>query len=253
MKECNNKEAKEFLLSTEDGKMLGPFVRAYGFISNGLCAVEFPEDGKMCYIDVAGNKVIPALFDEAYPFGDGLALVENNGKSYYVNLDGKTVLEPEFEDFGSFSEGLAWFEKDGKYGYMNKEGKIIIPPVHETMDTFRNGVAFSNIKLMKLIDRQGNPVKFSEENLLSEVENENITWLPFRQDGLFGFRDENNNVVIAPQFEDADFVIDGIARVKQNGLYGYLKLPSGEWLKEPMFADGNRYIDEEGYILVTMP
>ena len=67
MKECNNKVPKEFLLSTNDGKMLGPFVRAYGFFK-GLCAVEFPNDGKMCYIDLQGNKVIPALFDEAYPF-----------------------------------------------------------------------------------------------------------------------------------------------------------------------------------------
>ena len=252
MKECNNKEAKEFLLSTKDGKMLGPFVRAYGFFK-GLCAVEFPEDGKMCYVDLQGNKVIPALFDEAYPFEDGLALVENNGKRYYVNIKGETVLEPEFEDFGSFSEGLAWFEKDGKYGYMDKEGKIVIPPVHATMDSFKEGIAFSDLRYMKLIDRQGNPVEPSERWFLSQTEDENISCLPYMQDELFGFRDADNNVVIAPRFEDADFVIDGIARVRQNGLYGYLRLPSGEWLKEPMFADGNRHMDEEGYIAVTMP
>lgn len=253
MSENEKKMAKEYLLSTKDGSMLGPFVRVYGFKSKGLCAVEFPGDGKMCYIDINGNKMIPALFDEAYPFEDGLALVENNNKCYYVNLEGKTVLEPEFEDFGSFSEGLAWFRKDGKYGYMDKEGKIVIPPVHETMDSFRDGVAFSNPKLMKLIDKQGNPVEPSEHWLLSQAEDETITWLPFKQDELFGFRDENYNVVIAPQFEDADYVIDGISRVKKKGLYGYLKVPSGEWLKEPMFADGNRYVDEEGYIQVTMP
>lgn len=252
MKECNNKEAKEFLLSTKDGKMLGPFVRANGFFK-GLCAVEFPEDGKMCYIDLQGTKVTPALFDEAYPFEDGLALVENNGKRYYVNIKGETVLEPEFEEFGSFSEGLAWFEKDGKYGYMDIKGNVVIPPVHATMDFFREGVAFSDLRYMKLIDKQGNPVEPSERWFLSQTDDENISWFPFKQDELFGFRDENNNVIIAPQFEDADIVIDGIARVKQNGLYGYLKIPSGEWLKKPMFADGNRHIDEEGYILVTIP
>ena len=252
MSESEKKVAKEYLLSTKDGKMLGPFVRAYGFFK-GLCAVEFPEDGKMCYIDLKGNKAVPALFDEAYPFEDGLALVENDGKRYYVNIDGETALEPEFEEFGSFSEGLAWFEKDGKYGYMDKEGKIVIPPVHATMDFFRDGVAFSDLRYMKLIDKQGNPVEPSERWYLSQTEDENINWLPYRQDDLFGFRDANNNVIIAPQFEDADFVIDGIARVKQNGLYGYLKLPSGEWLKKPMFANGNRHIDEEGYIQVTIP
>ena len=106
---------------------------------------------------------------------------------------------------------------------------------------------------MKLIDKQGNPVEPSDRWFLSQTEDESISWLPYRQDELFGFRDANNNVLIVPQFEDADFVIDGIARVKQNGLYGYIRLPSGEWLKEPMFADGERIIDEEGYILVTMP
>ena len=252
MKENNNKGAKEFLLSTKDGKLLGPFVRADGFF-NGLCAVEFPGEGKICYIDLQGNKVLPALFDEAYPYEDGLALVESDGKRYYINIDGDIALEPEFEEFGSFSEGLAWFEKDGKYGYMDKKGKVVIPPVHATMDSFRDGVAFSDIRSMKMIDRQGNPIEPSELWFLSQAQDENINWFPFRQDKLFGFRDANNKVILEPQFEDADIVIDGIARVKKNGLYGYLKLPSGEWLKKPMFADGNRHIDEEGYILVTMP
>ena len=136
---------------------------------------------------------------------------------------------------------------------MNKEGKIVIPPIHATMDFFRDSVAFSDVKYMKLIDRQGNPVEPSERWFLSQTEDENINWFPFRQDELFGFRDENNNVVIVPQFEDADFMINGIARVRQKGLYGYLKLPPGAWLKKPMCADGNRHIDEEGFIRVTVP
>lgn len=252
MKVSDNKAAKAFLLSTNDGRMLGPFVRAYGFFK-GLCAVEFPQDGKMCYIDLQGTKVTPALFDEAFPFEDGLALVENNGKKFYINIKGESVLEPEFDDIGSFSEGLAWFEKDGNYGYIDTQGNVVIPPVHKTMDYFRNGLAFSDLKFMKLIDRQGNIVKPSERWFLSQTEDEKITWLPFKQDELFGFRDEKDNVVIMPQFEDADIVNEGIARVKQKGLYGYIKLPSGEWVKEPMFADGNRHTDEEGFILVTIP
>lgn len=101
MNEREKKVAKEYLLSSNDGKMLGPFVRAYGFF-NGLSAVEFPGDGKMCYIDFQGNKAVPASFDEAYPFADGVALVENNGKKYFVHIAGEKVLEPELRSSDLF-------------------------------------------------------------------------------------------------------------------------------------------------------
>ena len=73
------------------------------------------------YIDKAGKYVINPQFDDAWPFEDGLALVEIDGKWGVIDKSGKYVINPQF-DFISvvFSEGLALVEIGGKYGYISK-------------------------------------------------------------------------------------------------------------------------------------
>ena len=86
-------------------------------------------------------------------------------------------------------------------------------------------------------------------------ENDEIFYVPFEKNGLYGYTDNKDNVIIEPtfDFEDADVTFLGVSRVKKDGLYGYIRIPSGEWVKEPQFIDGYRSPDDYGFVEVTLP
>ena len=92
------------------------------------------------------------------------------------------------------------------------------------------------------------PKSFNKEN------QEEIFYVPFEKNGLYGYTDNKENVIIEPtfDFEDADVTFLGVSRVRKDGLYGYIRIPSGEWLKEPQFIDGYRSPDAYGFVEVTL-
>jgi hypothetical protein len=84
------------------------------------------------YIDKTGKIVIPAVFNSADPFSEGLAAVRTCDQAYFIDKGGKTVIKGNFTYASSFSGGLARVEtltKDGLlWGYVDKAGKIIWGP-----------------------------------------------------------------------------------------------------------------------------
>lgn len=82
-----------------------PFIYDNGpdYVSEGL--LRYVENGKMGFVDEAGQKKIPAEFDFAFPFEGGTARFCNGCKSYSVG------------------EHSAMDEKTGTWGKINKEGK----------------------------------------------------------------------------------------------------------------------------------
>ena len=252
-KKQNKKEhVKECLLSVKDGSLLGPYKAIWEF-SEGLAPAKPLDSDNYGYIDLEGNIIIAPQFEAAYYFYEGLAQVETkHGRKFFINKQGEKVLEPLFDDFGHFSDGLAWVEKNGKYGFIDKSGKVVIEPQFDHYGYFREGYA----KLGKetIIDRIGKIATPPEEWLKRKDSHQGPVYTAFEKDGLKGFKDEEDNVVLEPFLDcDAEYAFDGIARVSKNGLVGYLKVPSGEWLKEPQFKDGNRTADSNGFILVTLP
>ena len=63
--------------------------------------------GKWGYIDGTGKQVIPAQFDLANSFSQGLAAVKVKDKCGYVNKIGKVVVHLQFSSCEDFAEGLA--------------------------------------------------------------------------------------------------------------------------------------------------
>src|ERR1700761_2885479 len=54
--------------------------------------------------------------------------VEVNGKWGFINTSGRLVIPADFDFAWGFSEGLASAWKDGKAGYIDESGKFVIPP-----------------------------------------------------------------------------------------------------------------------------
>ncbi|MCH5234590.1 MAG: WG repeat-containing protein [Muribaculaceae bacterium] len=91
--------------------------------------------------------------------------------------------------------------------------------------------------------------------LINKGNQEEVFYIPFEKNGLYGYIDNKENVIIEPtfEFEDADVTFLGVSRVQKDGLYGYIRIPSGKWLKEPQFIDGYRSPNAYGFVEVTKP
>ncbi len=148
---------------------------------------------KWAYIDKAGKIVIPASFERAYDFCEGLARVRLNGKWGYIKPDGSYAVEPRYEDAQDFSDGMAAVMLGGKWGYVDAAGKEAIAPQFDEPQRFHEGLA--------------------------QVE----------QQGKVGFMDKQGRVVIQPTLDGARDFQDGLAMVWLGTRRGYIN-PKGEFV-----------------------
>lgn len=91
--------------------------------SDNLACVK--KDGKVGFVDVKGNEVIPCSFERAYPFAEGLALVRKNDKYGYINTKAEFVVAPAYDDGYHFACGVAIVEKGSKEYVIDKEGTVV--------------------------------------------------------------------------------------------------------------------------------
>ena len=107
-----------------------------------------------------GRVVIPAKYDDACPFSEGLARVKINGKYGFIDKTGTVVIPAKFDGAWDFSEGLASVKINGKWGFIDKTDTMVIPAKFDDAWYFSNGKA--RVKLngrQFFIDRNGNEVQ----------------------------------------------------------------------------------------------
>ncbi len=85
-------------------------------------------DGKYGFLDLSGNEVIAFIYDEAYPFREGLSAVCKGGKWGFIDKAGIEVISPVYDQVDSaFHNGLAAANLNGKWGLIDKSGNTIFP------------------------------------------------------------------------------------------------------------------------------
>ena len=99
------------------------------------------EEGGWGYMDKKGTIVIPANFDYAWEFSEGLARIKWAGKFTYVRPSGHMLTAPRFDAALDFSEGLAPVALRGKFGFIDTTGKVVIEPQFDRAEPFSGGVA----------------------------------------------------------------------------------------------------------------
>ncbi len=131
------------------------YIIARDFSLKGIAAVA--TDKEWLYIDTRGNAVIrPHVVDNGPdPFSDGLARFTEGGKFGFFDEGGKVAIPARYDYARPFSEGLAAVcagcreEKDGEHiamvggtwGYIDKTGAVVIPPRYTDAREFENGHA----------------------------------------------------------------------------------------------------------------
>jgi WG containing repeat len=194
----------------------------------------FIRDKKFGYIDLNGKIVIPAQFDLAEKFSEGLAKVTIGKKCGFIDRNGKIVIPIQFDEdrVGGFSEGLAIVEIGGKDGFIDTKGNMVIPPQFRNASSFKNGLAKVQIDL---------PLKGGTTLNPNGVVNLN---------GSSGYIDRSGKIVIQPQFVNADDFSEGLAAVDVDpGKYGYINT-TGKVVIPFQFADAAQF--KNGRANVTM-
>lgn len=107
--------------------------------ANGLAAVYL--DGKYGYIDKQNNVIINFQFDDAQDFNMGRAIVELEGKLGVIDRTGHFIIDPIYEDIGNYSEGLCYVYKEGRYTYMNMSGEQVFSTSFDDAYSFNGGRA----------------------------------------------------------------------------------------------------------------
>lgn len=65
------------------------------------------KDGQWGFVDTQGAWVIPAQFEAARDFSEGMAAVQRDGLWGYIDEKGRMVISPGFNEAGDFGQGLA--------------------------------------------------------------------------------------------------------------------------------------------------
>ena len=125
---------------------------------DGLSVVYDYYNERYGYIDKSGAVIVPAVFEEAKDFSEGLAAVKFPATASkaaawgFINTKGQTVIEPIYSrEPSSFSQGLAVVVKrSGREVMINQKGEVVSPEFQWLFPFFSTGYALANP-----VERQG--------------------------------------------------------------------------------------------------
>lgn len=216
------------------------------FSQKMLVAVENLED-QWGYATPNGEVAIATKYLDAYSFMSGGAALVNVSKK-----DGWKVIDPTGK---VISLGLSkfapktfagWFSKendfdlqliisDKKLGYVSANGKLIIDVEYDRLSEFKGDFAIGEIgSTSYIISKNGDRKKVN-------VDAERVAYVinglaPFEKNKLFGFINENGDVVIEPQFKNVGYFEGETAWARTaDNLIGFINR-KGEWVIQPQFT-----------------
>lgn len=194
---------------------------------------EVTKDGKIGFIDMMGNEVIPCIYDpvEEYDdvmthFSDGLVLLCKGDHYVYINKKGEEAFPFNYDRSLGFSEGFAVVEKDGKYGIIDVKGKEVVPCIYDYVKSFSDGMA-AVIKDEKygFIDSMGNlkiPISYDVMGEIGIASDFHEGFAQIVKNDKTGYIDKNGKEVIPCRYSSADFFCEGLAVVAKDDKFGYI-------------------------------
>lgn len=205
-----------------------------------------PHDNKYGYLDKSGKKVIPAIYDSAGSFKEGLAVVEVNSKYGFIDEKGKQVIPMKYIKASAFTESLAAVKIfnnttsiDKTVMYIDKSGNIKLTCKYDDVYAFSEGLARveingnSYIGKSGFIDKTGKEIigcKYDQANSFSEgLAAVAINKLLFTK---YGYIDKSDRIIIPLKYDSADDFKNGIARVRVKGKYGYINKNGTEYWED---------------------
>jgi hypothetical protein len=225
------------LIHSSGKEITKPRFRAILAFMDNWAIVEFED--KWAFMDTSGKLLANRSFEKALPFSENLAGVKIKGYWGFIDKAGKIVIEPRFSQVSSFFNGLAEVVEGSKYYFINSSGQATETPPDSL--NWRNLEKFRDVK------------PFS--NGLSA----------FKKEGLWGFKNEADEIIIHPFYQQVSPFYNGYTKVRffKNIFYlnkqgkSFPKIPNGiQWmdLEMPHFQiikQNNKYgfASSQGFVL----
>ncbi len=177
-------------MTHRNGKYLSPKMdQIYDDIKVTDTLTVFWKDGKRGYLDIYTGKVaIPAQFDRAWIFSNGLGAVVKDGKLGFVDRNGDMAIPYQFQYMAGFRDAVDYLFYGGyctvigdnlKQGLIDKSGKWVVEPQYDRVNP--------PVKGCRIVKSSNNYGLFDKElNLILPVECRNIK---FVEDGIIVMRD----------------------------------------------------------------
>ncbi|HEY0426549.1 MAG TPA: WG repeat-containing protein [Pyrinomonadaceae bacterium] len=213
--------------------------------------ISFEDNKKYGFKDSKGKIVIPAKYDTAGSFSNGLAPVQSGDKWGYIDENGNVVIPFKFNEADYFSQNLAAVKQNDKYGFIDTSGNEITPFKYErTSYSFDEGMCSVELNgKWGFIDRSGKeviPFRYDMTKFFSE------SLVAVAQDGKWGFIDKNGSTVIPFKYDEAVYFNEGLASVKLNDKYGFIDKTDNEVIAFIYDNSGLFPAFEDGFARVCM-
>jgi len=202
-------------------------------------------DSKYGYMDASCRMVIPARFDEAFEFTEGLAAVKAGDKWGYVDRNGQFVIAPRFAGAFHFADGLASVQIDKSsalWGFIDRTGKLVIKPQFGMSLWFSEGLVegygeedgILNVPFGYVDKSDRYVIRLEEQGMMIEFlvgfseGLARVSMRPQHADGSvgpsrWGYIDHTGTWVIPRAFSRAGDFHDGLAAAsREDGTWGYI-------------------------------
>ncbi|QDF30142.1 WG repeat-containing protein [Halarcobacter anaerophilus] len=165
--------------------------------------------------------------------GEKYAVVKNIDNKYgIIDEEGNLKLKVVYDSIGQFINGFAKIEVDKKYGLINENFEVVLKPIYDDVRTPLNGTIIVKNYTKDSKSKYGCLNKNMEE--VSSLDYDMIFLssedrMRIKKDNLWGFMDNECNVVVSPQYKFEKDYSNGLAKVqKTDGLYTYIDLDGKE-------------------------
>lgn len=222
-----------------------------GAYSDGLAPV-CDINKEFYFIDTEGNRKLNYSKNIEVPvtklgyIDSDLYPVGNNEKVYYANTSGDIVYGP-YQDASVFNYEVAAVKENNKWHLIDIQGNKISDDYEYIVQdfknaSFRNGVAFAKTEngyyMISSDGKKINKKPYEDVKLFLD-----FTYAAVKQNGLWGFVDNEGEFFIEPAYEDANSYRNGFAAVKKDGLWGYIN-EEGKLVIKPNFTEAGSMTSE---------
>lgn len=236
---------------------------ATGF-SEGLAAVLIDLDSTEAFygfIDKKDHIVLPAIYEYAFPFQEGYAVVKRYDRYGMIDRGGREVLPCKYlevtpmfqgqffaidavieraalfnnkfkrmtdyvyENVIAYREGFYLVEKEGKQGFLNRKGQEQFG-WYDQVGGFFEGFSFV-VRDGKwgIIDKKGSfilPMEYDNSGYRSMAYMFSEGLAMVEKDGRYGFCDTKGRIVIPIVYQSAHQCTEGLIPVQRDGYWGYI-------------------------------
>lgn len=202
-------------------------------------------EGKYGYMDTHGNIIVPPLYDCAYDFRDGTALVgitNRQGETGYqlITPEGKICLSIQLSNCllsTGYNEGLLAFKNfnTGQCGYLDKKGTTIVCLPEEVKEAYTQvcgAAVFQTETGTGIIDARGNILLPAHYENASIMDKERIA---VKHKGAWAIADKKGNLLSPFQYDSlSSYYSSGCAIACRQGGYSFID-------RQGNSIDGNSY------------